>query len=246
MAISTPLSLLNKHLGSDDVGIALRKTKPTSYNDFPAVRRYENVIKDLPVEHIYHFDSTGMPIGHNIGEQRRVNADWQDNDRVYKSERERLFYSQFDAPRAFVTHNHPTNSIESYHRNPVGQRYSPLSLADYKVALQDGIGIRAVNAEYNSGNQHPHGTVYEFNPGIANYEGVRPIVKSLPEGFTKNLPEFERHLQNQNYYVTDEWGDEYQVVMKDHNKPTIRAYALPSPTSIKSPTMWGDNFRIKR
>lgn len=232
----TPTQLLDSHL--DNIGIALRKTKPTVFDDFPAVRRYEAEIKDLPIEHLYRFDSTGMPIAHFVGNGSSVETDLIDRDLEAIAENLRPYYRKFFAPTAVETHNHPTAYHPAFANTPPADRYSPLSLGDYKGALQEGTPLRAVNAEYQGGK------VFEFNPGIATYEGVRPIVHGNPKGFHRNLEDFERAMQNQTYYQMDEWGDEYPITMTEFNKPTIKTYNLPQ--EVDRPIMVTDSFRFKR
>lgn len=230
-----PIDLLDKHL--DNIAVRLRPTKPFTPNDFPAVKQIEWAIKDKPVEYKYHFDSTGMPIGYAVGDVNSVDGEFFDEAREGLSNQARAFYRSFDAPRSFGTHNHPTGYIADYRDTPVGERYSPLSLADYRNALEDGVGIRAVNSEYNGGQ------VYDFQPGAATVEGVREIVRSQPNGFHRDIPAFESAMQQGKYWQPDEYGDEYPVQLNEFNKPTIKTYSLTEP--IDTPMMMSDSFRFR-
>jgi hypothetical protein len=127
--------LLNQHL--DNVAIALRNKKPFTPNELPAVRRYEQVIKDLPVEHGYVFDSTGMPIHHSVGTKTGV---------VIVPPRT----EGFDAPAAVVTHNHPGG-------------YPSLSGGDLDVAARHGLPIRATLSQVNAVHEWtPNNTPAEY------------------------------------------------------------------------------------
>lgn len=99
--------LLDQHL--DNVAIRLRNPKPFTPNDFPAVQRIEQAIRNKPLEEAWYFDSTGMPLERYQGDATSVSGMFQDQD-LYNmglDSKGREFYRKFSAPVAVKTHNHP-------------------------------------------------------------------------------------------------------------------------------------------
>jgi|SanBayMetagenome_1026888.scaffolds.fasta_scaffold11835_2 hypothetical protein len=189
------MELINSALqDSESIGIRLKLTKPFTPNDFPAVQIIENAIKDLPVEHHWYFDSSGMPYRHDVGNEKGVLPLFEDPElRNLPSYKHKEFYSKFWSPVAFGTHNHPTSNNPEYNIYPVGQRYAPLSAGDYLASAYEGLPIRAINSEYGGG------VVYQFNPGYATDNTLEGLFAKQPFLPMQSQSTINRELQSQDY-----------------------------------------------
>ena len=229
------VELINNALqDSESIGIRLRLTKPFTPNDFPAVEVIENAIRYLPVEHHWYFDSSGMPIRHDVGTDSSVNPLFEDPElKNLPSYKHKQFYQKFWNPIAFGTHNHPTANNPEYNTYSVGQRYAPLSTGDYLASAYEGLPIRAVNSEYGGG------VVYEFSPGYATDTTLEEVFTKQPFLPMQTQSTINRELQNQGY--KNFLGK--PVDTTNLSKPILKEYKLPDYVeSLPRPV---DSFTLK-
>lgn len=253
--------LLNRHLGaSDNAGIALRQVKPFTPDDFPAVRKYEQVIKDLPVEHAYAFDSTGMPIGHSMGSETAVAS--VPIDRTVDG-----------APVSVVTHNHPAHLDQV-----VG-----LSDGDIKHSVVSGVPIRGVIPKANRVDEFrpggtPSGLVWESDLGEMLDTGMparkmADALKGAYPGYREGLvnpqmasTDYRSYINNPNEYpeayrnediarqvasdaefdnrLNLKAAEKYRNTLPATINPTYESYGLSG--SAPDAQMATDSFAIKR
>lgn len=221
-----PNQLLNQHL--DNVAVRLRNPKPFTPNDFPAVKRIEQEIRDLPIEHGYGFDSTGMPISHDIGVENSVDPE---NLRAALRETYELDEGTvFSAPVALYTHNHPS-------------KITPLSKADLEQASGHRIPIRAVASKgvlYRNDGQ-----VTEFSPGSAEKYKLFEAIEN------NSIPTHYQHIDHEGVVNAIERED-YQRRKKGlPGYSQLATYEIHdmepyAAAAANFPTMASDSFAIRR
>lgn len=227
-----PNKLLNEHL--DNVAVRLRNPKPFTPNDFPAVQRYERAIEHLPVEHAYGFDSTGMPIHHEVGTATNVNFNPPAQ-------------AAFDAPLSIATHNHPANPARR-------TDWNLLSNGDLMAAAEREIAIRAVAPSLSVVNEYiPSG-----NRSDPNYVGAD---ESKIAFWGRNLPKENPRIENLNKIVGEinkSRAEERQELLsfgyKDTHKDVVslspqydaKMSIFPMSAPDRDPVMASDSFAIRR
>lgn len=248
--------LLNQHL--DNVAIALRNKKPFTPGDFPAVRKYEQVIRDKPVEHAYVFDSTGMPVSHSVGNEYGV----------------KVGYPQpmgFDAPLGVTTHNHPMATESSF--------IPRLSPGDLTTSIVADVPIRGVLQSANEVHQFQlndtpvpaqtrQAMLYEVHgnddpmsyPGVLNkfYPGhrerlVTPSLESedISDFLSRNPDQSEREMAQGIVNSNIEYNSENRAEAAEYERTmpkTLNASYTFSrlPKSIPDEQMATDSFAIQR
>ena len=233
-----PNQLLNQHL--DNVAVNLRRVKPFTPNDFPAVKRIEQEIRDLPIEHGWGFDSTGMPIAHDAGQ---VNIVEPINFRRALSDSFELDDgSVFDAPVGVFTHNHPN-------------KITPLSTGDLEMAAGFRLPVRAVATDgvlYRNDGQ-----VTEFNPGSAE---KGKLFQAIEENiFNRTAQDMDSYGVDRGRQHVDHQGVVNAIEREDFQRrkrgeagysqlPTYEIHDM-EPYAVAAanfPTMASDSFAIRR